>query len=198
MRKTNNKIEKIGIDLTYQKIKDSSLIILVVDTNNYNTKDLVKQLIDLKKYKKKIILTFNKYDLIEQNIDNIELLNSKFLCHLENLKNDELNLNNINMINISSKTGYNISKLKNLIYEINIDKNFSKYIIINNSRHYYNFKKSLNALLNTKKAIHNKLTTELLIQEIKIAITSLGEITGEEITNEDILDSIFTKFCIGK
>ena len=75
--------------------------------------------------------------------------------------------------------------------------NLNDSIIISNQRHFESLNNTLNSVKKIQKSISKNISGELVSQDIKIALYHLGEITGE-INNEDLLDSIFRDFCIGK
>ena len=83
-----------------------------------------------------------------------------------------------------------------LLRSVNIANTGNK-AIVSNIRHYESLSKTLSAIENITAGLKDQLPTDLLSTDIRSALHFLGEITGE-ITNEDILGSIFSKFCIGK
>ena len=91
-----------------------------------------------------------------------------------------------------------VLKLKKLIENyINLNLIREESSIMINERHYQLLKKVKNSLINVKNNIKNKSNTDLLAMDVKYALNYLGEITGE-ITNDEILGNIFSRFCIGK
>ncbi len=82
--------------------------------------------------------------------------------------------------------------------KIHIDKVKSGDVIVTNIRHYQNLIKARVALEDVMKGIDEKITNDFLALEIRTALSALSEITGQEITTEDLLENIFSKFCIGK
>lgn len=174
---TKDYIEKLGIKKTYSKINKSDLILYVFD--DLNEKFILKKVKSLQeKYpKKKIFIIINKYDLIKKKIK-------------------EFNYKKI--FKISAKYGYGVN---NLLSEITF---FSKKItslkentiVITQTRHYESFKKAIFYLYKVKKNLYS-ISPEFLSIDIRTALDYLGKVTGE-ITNEDILSNIFSKFCIGK
>ncbi|WP_259289002.1 tRNA uridine-5-carboxymethylaminomethyl(34) synthesis GTPase MnmE [Candidatus Karelsulcia muelleri] len=174
---TKDYIEKLGIKKTYNKINKSDLILYVFD--DLNEKFIFKEVKSLQeKYpKKKILIIINKYDLIKKKIKPI---------------------NYKKIFKISAKYGYGVN---NLLSEITF---FSKKmtslkertIVITQTRHYEYFKKAIFYLYKVKKNLYS-ISPEFLSIDIRTALDYLGKVTGE-VTNEDILSNIFSKFCIGK
>jgi tRNA modification GTPase len=180
LRQTNNEIEKIGIAKTYNKINQSAFVLYLFDKMNINTKNLNDEIIKIRHKASEgvnIIILANKSDLNNKKID---------------LSNSE------HIINISAKTGDGIEKVLNyIIAEIEKWKDFSDDIIITNQRHFQSLTNVLSSTKEVENGIKSNLSGEFLAIDIKKCLQSLGEITGE-ITNENLLDSIFRDFCIGK
>jgi len=183
IRSTDDEIESIGIERTFKKMKESEIVIFLIDYSNLDSKKInfYKEYlneIEEKFTSAKLITVFNKND-IKTDISTSEL--EKF-----------------NPIQISAKENINIDGLKNEI--INYVNNLTSQIdnsTISNSRHYDLLNKTYEEIHKVKKSIGNKISSDLLAIDIKQAIYYLGELTGE-ISNDEILGNIFSKFCIGK
>ncbi len=178
IRSSNDKIEKIGIDKTFDKIEKSSLVIYLFDIRD----SLIKVKADIKKlqdlYKKQIFIPVaNKFDLIKFNDKNFSL-------------ND--------LVIISAKDERNIDLLKSkLTSKIKLDLSESDDFIVSNARHLESLNNSLKHIFAIKEGIKNKVFGEFLAMDLREALNYIGQITGE-ITNDTLLDSIFKDFCIGK
>lgn len=177
IRDTEDIVEKIGVEKSKEKIEEADLIILMLDiSRDIDEEDRI--IIDKIKDKKYIVL-LNKVDLdrvITQDIIN--------------------NLNN--KIRISAKTGKGIDDLKKEIKQLFFNgKISSESLIISNSRH----KQALYRALENCDIALNKVKANEYLDLISIYITSamkaLGEITGDEL-EEDLLNKIFSEFCVGK
>ena len=179
IRKTDDKIEKIGIEKALNQIEKASLILYVFDLNKTNVDALERELNNDLFNKKHIIYIGNKGDLkVSKEVD----------LYFSNKKLKKISANNNNDIN----------KLKNHINNY-ITKNLvsSDSSIMINERHYASLTNVNTSINNVKKNLKNKSNIDLLALDIKYALNHLGEITGE-ISNEEILGNIFSKFCIGK
>ena len=179
IRKTDDKIEKIGIEKALNQIEKAALILYVFDLNKTNVASLERELNNDLFNKKHIIYIGNKGDLkISEEVD----------LYFSNKKLKKISANNNNDIN----------KLKNHINNY-ITKNLvsSDSSIMINERHYASLTNVNTSINNVKKNLKNKSNIDLLALDIKYALNHLGEITGE-ISNEEILGNIFSKFCIGK
>ena len=178
IRSSNDKIEKIGIDKTFDKIEKSSLVIYLFDIRD----SLIKVKADIKKlqdlYKEQIFIPVaNKFDLIKLNDKNFSL-------------ND--------LVIISAKDERNIDLLKSkLTSKIKLDLSESDDFIVSNARHLESLNNSLKHIFAIKEGIKNKVFGEFLAMDLREALNYIGQITGE-ITNDTLLDSIFKDFCIGK
>lgn len=181
IRKTKSTIEKIGVNRSLKHINEAELVLLVLDGNRRLEK------IDLeiiKKIERKItICCINKVDL-KQNLEMERIrkyFNEKFI------------------IKISALKGIGIRRLENKIKGLimdNGDINLEEKIIIN-SRH-KNILKEVSSLLdNAEVAMKGKMSEEFPSYDLKTAYGLLGEIIGET-TTDNILDKIFSQFCIGK
>ncbi len=178
IRKTSDDIEKIGISRTMSSIKKSEIILFLIDSTSPK-KSINNQIHEVyklkKKYKqKKIIIVFTKID-IENN------LNDKF---------------KIEEISINAKDQKDIFKIKNKILE-NLNTEYTNQLTITNTRHYSALSHARKEIHEVQKGLKKTIPMDLLSVDLKQAIYHLGEITGE-VTNDEILSNIFSKFCIGK
>ena len=179
LRKTSDKIEKIGINKALKKSKEASIILYIIDLNDTNLDSVESELKTKYLNNKNVIIVGNKSDL-KVDDEVVNYFSSK---------------NHFTMSGINEK---DIHKLNDLISDF-ISKNLIREdsSIMINERHYNCLNKVKESIENVKKNIANKSNTDLLAMDIKYALNHLGEITGE-ITNDEILGNIFSKFCIGK
>ena len=178
IRKTDDEIEKIGISRTLESIDKSEIILYLIDSTTCD-KDIGVETDELNKLKKKyeeksIILIFTKADLVKKQIKRSEL----------------------NPILINTKEQKDVNFLKNKIIE-NLNQNFSNKLIITNSRHYSALSLAKKEINNVKEGLKNNIPSDLLTVDLKQVLYHLGEVTGE-VTNDEVLSNIFSRFCIGK
>ena len=179
IRETEDKIEKIGIKKALKQIDNASLILYIIDLNNTDSKSLNSEINSKFLKNKNVIYVGNKADLnIEKDIINLFKKNN-FLMISAN--------NSIELIKLKDKIDLFITK--NLVNE--------ESSIMINERHFSSLTNVNESIINVKKNLNNKSNTDLLALDIKYALNHLGEITGE-VTNDEILGNIFSKFCIGK
>lgn len=179
IRNTEDRVEKIGVERSKQKIDQSNLVIFMIDASrDLNQEDI--EIIDYIKNKKYIII-LNKSDL--GNRINLNLINS---------------LNSSCIINMSLKTGYGLESLKSSIKklffngEVKIDD-----LTITNMRHKEALIKAKNGCMDALGALENTSAIDLASIDLRNAWSSLGRITGDTL-EEDIINKIFSKFCLGK
>ena len=179
LRNTIDTIEKIGIEKALKKTKEASIILYIIDLNSSNINSIKSELKSKFLKDKNIFIIGNKADLkVKDNVKTY--FKSKKHLIISGIKEN------------------NIIKLKKLI-ERYINQNLirEESSIMINERHYQLLKKVKDSLLNVKNNIKNKSNTDLLAMDVKYTLNHLGEITGE-ITNDEILGNIFSRFCIGK
>jgi tRNA modification GTPase len=179
IRKSNDIVEKIGINKSYETINKSDLILLLFDNNKEINEEEIELINNLNNKKEKVIIIINKIDL-ESKID-------------ENYFKD------FDVVKISIKDNNNIEKLKTKIKQkfelenINIDD----FTYVSNAREIALLKKGLNIINNIKNAINNNVLIDMIEIDIKDLYDTLGEITGE-VYKEELLDEMFKRFCLGK
>ena len=181
IRKTSDKIEEIGVKKALDIAKDAELVLVILD----NSKDLTeedKEILKLAESKNSIIL-LNKVDLKENNLENSQ----------------ELNKLNKKIIKISAKNGNGIEELYNEIENMFQIKNLETdgEIIITNIRHKNQIEYAINNIDEAMNAVKNNLPIDIISISIKQTLEDLGKITGENVS-EDIINEIFSKFCLGK
>jgi len=174
IRKTNDKIENLGIDRTISHAKKSSIIIYLLDASE-NIENQINNINKLdKEDQDKVIRVINKIDLnnLKSKIDDCIFISAKENIGIEELKNKIFDYTNINAL----------------------DNNNT---IVTNQRHYEQLKNTLNELEIVIEGLNNGLSSDLLAINIKQSLFHLGLITGE-VSTDDLLSNIFGRFCIGK
>lgn len=185
IRNTRNKIESLGIKKTFEKINRASIILYLFDISEpfENIKSKIK---DLKlKNEQKLIILLNKIDKIGSD---------KFIRLYDKKRIDK----KVPVILISAKQNIQIDMVIQFLIKSVQKSNFrNNDLIITNIRHYDALKNAFDAGIRVTKGLKLKLTNDLLAQDIREMLYYIGTITGE-ITNNEILNSIFKNFCIGK
>ena len=181
IRDTLDLVEKIGVDRAKETVKQADLIIAIFDVSRELSEE-DHQIIELIKDKKTIIL-LNKKDLPNQYDEHL-------------FKNY---IKDIEIINTSIISGVGIQELeasiRNMFYSGEVEINSD--IVINNMRHKNQLEKALNSISSFIRDLRSMVPLDCLEVDLKNCWEALGEISGESI-GEDILDRIFSEFCIGK
>lgn len=185
IRETKDAIENIGIERTFQKINEASIILWMVDSTSEpsHIEDMAEKILPLTS-DKKIILLFNKVDI----------LTSKELHQLQDMLKDKIE----HRIFISAQRALGTNELEDkLIKMANIPQIGEQDVIVTNMRHFEALNNALIAIQRVSSGLTNNIPSDFLAQDIRECMHYLGEITGQ-ISTDEILGNIFGKFCIGK
>ncbi|MDU5806506.1 MAG: tRNA uridine-5-carboxymethylaminomethyl(34) synthesis GTPase MnmE [Peptoniphilus harei] len=180
IRETDDEVEKIGVNIAREKLKEADLVIAIFDISRDFDKD-DEEILNLIKDKKHITI-LNKDDL-DQKISDEEI--EKYF------KDDYLRL--------SVMENESVKKIENLIIDLFFDGELqiSSDSILSNIRHINALKEAKKALLEVNESLKEKVFLDLIEVDLENVIGHISEITGT-ITTEDILDRVFSDFCIGK
>ncbi|MDW3210423.1 MAG: tRNA uridine-5-carboxymethylaminomethyl(34) synthesis GTPase MnmE [Reichenbachiella sp.] len=178
LRETKDQIEAIGVERAEQKMQEASLIMYLFDLSTESL-DTIRSTEEMLMEKgKPYILVGNKLDKIGEEETSLK--------------------SNEHYVSISAKSKTGVDQLKELIWNKSQMDNFQPgNVVVTNSRHYQSLVNTQNSLHDVLRGIDNQITNDFLAQDIRHALHFLGEITGE-ITTDDLLANIFSKFCIGK
>lgn len=176
IRSTQSKLERMGIERSIQAAERAKIILLLTESNqpfpdiDFRDDQIVMQVI-------------NKCDMT--------LPSSSYLYHRQP---------DSRLFHISAANGDGLDLLRNaLVKEVSLPTNLDDtHAIVTNVRHYNALKQALKALRRAKKAFADQTPTDLVAEDLRGCLHHLGEITGSEITSEDVLHNIFANFCIGK
>lgn len=185
IRETNDTIESLGIERSFQKMDKANIILWVIDSTSTNahTLELSKTILP-KTEAKQLIILFNKTDKLSAE----ELKTKKEL--LKELASPRLYL--------SARSEQDVDRLREeLVQASNLPDQADNDIIITNIRHYEALTNARSAINRVCEGLANNISGDFLSQDIRECIHYLGEITGQ-ITSQDVLKNIFSKFCIGK
>ncbi len=191
IRDTKEKIESIGIELTFSQIDKAQIVLLLVDATQptetvVNTIQKVEERI--KGTRKKLLVLLNKVDQISTEDEVVEI--EKAIRQVT-YSEDEL-------LRISAKQGTNIDKLTStLLNSVNYSPLDQNEIMVTNARHYEALKHAYDALQRAREGMESDLSSDLFVMDVRQVIHYLGEITGE-ITTDEVLGNIFKHFCVGK
>lgn len=177
IRETMDIVEAKGVERTLEKMKQARLIVYLVDPAQ-SVEDIQKQAAELQEINIPYILLVNKEDLLlQQQKEQLTALDAYF-------------------ISAQQKTG--VEELKNqLIEKVSLHNIDTSDVLVSNIRHVEALQKTEEALNRVLDHLDSDITSDFLSMDIKQALHFLGEITGA-VTTDDLLDNIFSKFCIGK
>jgi len=180
LRETTDTIEAIGVSRTQEKMRTASLILYLFDLSDTDLVEVHRDLNKLDNLGVPYLKVGNKLDRAKENIVN------------------ELQGKYPDMLFISAGNKENLELLKARILElVNLDKFRTGNTVVTNVRHYDSLTKTRESLLEVLGGLDQLVTNDFLAMDIRRALHYLGEITGE-VTTDDLLANIFSKFCIGK
>jgi len=178
LRETQDVIEAIGVERTHDRMKKASLIIYLFDLSNTTLEDIQDEIKGLEALGIPYVKAGNKVDKAEPVL-------------LKKLGRD-------GFIFISASNNINIQQLKDkLLSYFHVNTVKSGDVLVTNLRHYHNLVQTNEALDRVLKGMSEGITGDFLAMDIRQSLHYLGEITGQ-ITTDDLLENIFSKFCIGK
>ena len=178
LRKTKNKIEQMGIQRTQMAINKALIVLWIIDKQP--TKGEIQKMHELSSGKKLIIVQ-NKIDVSDPIDSN---------CFLPYA---------VNLIHFSAKQNKNTDVIENAIFNAAGIGNYKdNEIIVSNARHYDVLTKANVSIKEVINGLQHKLSGDLIAEDLRKTIDILSEITGEQITSDEVLSNIFKHFCVGK
>uniref|UniRef100_A0A451DET5 tRNA modification GTPase MnmE n=1 Tax=Buchnera aphidicola (Cinara pseudotsugae) TaxID=2518978 RepID=A0A451DET5_9GAMM len=181
LRKSHDVIENIGIQLAEKSIRSCNHIFFVLDVlhNQKKNNEVILKSIKNLHINQTITFIFNKIDLIKQK-SRLEIIHKKFQC-----------------VYLSVRKQLGLNRLKKIINAILYTKNNVESVFLARRRHILELEKSLKYLIEGKKDWYIRNNIELLSENIRLSMNCLLSITGH-FSNDDLLNKIFSNFCIGK
>ena len=177
IRVTQDTIEAIGVERTHEKMKQAKLILYLVSPDQPK-KAIEEQLVGLEAANIPFLTLLNKADVLTEN--------------------QETALGDISFLPLSAREKTGIEELKIAILEkVQLHHIAADEVLISNTRHLEALQKTESALTNVLQHLDSSVTSDFISSDIKQALHYLGEITGL-VTTDDLLENIFSKFCIGK
>ena len=206
LRETSEIVEKIGIERTFKKISEASIVLGMIDlTRDFDSTDeTIREILDKVDFQtQKLVLLLNKTDICEVNKNVITINN--IVSRIEN-KGLKAALSNytpndaqtVPILPISAKTRTGIEELRSILASSQRDLLAdSDTTLVTNQRHLQALTDTRTSLLRLRQGLASGLPTDLAAQDIREAIYHLGSIVGE-ISTDEVLGNIFRNFCIGK
>ena len=203
LRETSEVIEKIGIERTFKKISEASVVLGMVDLTRDDEENftMIREIIGKVDLSTQILIfLLNKSDV---SLDNKNVFLKNFIVSLiDNSIVDPIGErctdDKVNILTISAKTGQGIDEVRHILAES--QKNLignTEETLVTNQRHAQALAEARTSLLRVREGLASGLPTDLAAQDIREAIYHIGSIVGE-ISTDEVLGNIFRNFCIGK
>lgn len=197
IRKTDDIVENIGIERTFQKMEEAKIVIWLLDDQPSASEiEEMKQ----KNQGKKLLVVFNKMDKLE----NDKLAFDKFThsCGSDSSEPEASEGESSEAespLFISARTGENVSSLEQaLVRAADIPESTENDVIITSARHYEALLRAHNSLSRVLESMEMGMSGDIIAEDLKMVLEELGEITGGQISSQETLNNIFKHFCIGK
>ena len=188
IRETSDAIETIGLERSFQKLDQASIVLWVVDSTEAKAQiDTLKDKVIPRCEGKKLILVMNKCDVTP----NHDIVAKENIC----LGEDDC----METISISAKNRKGIAELQKLLVRAAaLPEVTQNDVVVSNVRHYEALSHALEAIHRVQDGMAMGLSGDLVSQDLRECLFHLAEIVGGEITNDEVLGNIFRNFCIGK
>jgi tRNA modification GTPase len=182
LRKSEDTIEQIGVERSLAKMQQAEVVIYVMDPTQQDKQAAEDAMALLPETEAKKLIVMNKVDCVDGNT----------------LRELSWGGEVVELVSISAKGGEGIDALKQYLYAMVIgDGQEQEGIIVSNLRHVDSLQQTAYFMEQVELGLESNLPSDLIAHQLRHALHHLGMITGH-ITNEDLLDTIFSKFCIGK
>ena len=203
IRETSETVEKIGIERTFKKISEASVVLGMIDlTRDFeSTCETIRSIVEAVDFgAQKVVFLLNKTDISEVNKNvSIENYIVSQIKNKEVISDDICNaFAKVEILQISAKTGYGLPDLRSILAQSQHNLlGDSDTTLVTNQRHAQALTDARTSLLRVREGLAAGLPTDLAAQDIREAIYHLGSIVGE-ISTDEVLGNIFRNFCIGK
>lgn len=197
IRKTDDVVENIGIERTFQKMEEAKIVIWLLDEQPSASE--IEEM-KLKNQGKKLLVVFNKMDKLE----NDKLAFDKFThsCGSDSSESEASEGDSSEPkapLFISARTGENVSSLEQaLVRAADIPEITENDVIITSARHYEALLRAHDSLSRVLESMEMGMSGDIIAEDLKMVLEELGEITGGQISSQETLNNIFKHFCIGK
>lgn len=185
IRITEDVLESKGIERSFQKLKDASIVLYLADINKPH-REIAQDVKNIEfSAEQDVIVLLNKSDQFESN------------CSAYDVEEAVSVLTNYTALEMSAATKRNLDKLKTLLVDTIENRKIQTDIQVSNARHLNALQIAQESLQKVESGLKHNVSGEFISIDARIALDALGSITGK-ITNEDVLSSVFSRFCIGK
>ena len=191
IRKTDDVVENIGIERTFQKMEEAKIVIWLLDA--LPTEAEIEDMKE-KNQGKKLLMVFNKID--EISFDKAVLPSDE---NSQTSSSVSLSDENVSILNISARTGENVSDLEQaLVRAADIPEITENDVIVTSARHYEALLRADESLSRVLESMDMGMSGDIIAEDLKMVLEELGEITGGQISSQETLHNIFKHFCVGK
>ena len=196
IRETSDTIESIGIERSFQKLDQASIVLWVIDSTEAETQiNALKDKVIPRCEGKKLILVMNKCDMVN-NAEQSDCLKEPSGATILTSADSGMNYE---MISIAAKQREGITELQKLLVKAAaLPEVTQNDVVVSNVRHYEALSHALEAIHRVQEGMSIGLSGDLVSQDLRECLFHLAEIVGGEITNDEVLGNIFKNFCIGK
>ena len=200
IRETSDTIESIGIERSFQKLDQASIVLWVIDSTEAETQiNALKDKVIPRCEGKTLILVMNKCDMVN-NAEQSDCLKEPSGATILNpaIASADSGMN-YEMISIAAKQREGITELQKLLVKAAaLPEVTQNDVVVSNVRHYEALSHALEAIHRVQEGMSIGLSGDLVSQDLRECLFHLAEIVGGEITNDEVLGNIFKNFCIGK
>lgn len=197
IRKTDDVVENIGIERTFQKMEEAKIVIWLLDEQPSASE--IEEM-KLKNQGKKLLVVFNKMDKLEN--DKLAFDKSTHSCGSDSSESEASEGDSSEPkapLFISARTGENVSSLEQaLVRAADIPEITENDVIITSARHYEALLRAHDSLSRVLESLEMGMSGDIIAEDLKMVLEELGEITGGQISSQETLNNIFKHFCIGK
>lgn len=197
IRKTDDVVENIGIERTFQKMEEAKIVIWLLDEQPSASE--IEEM-KLKNQGKKLLVVFNKMDKLEN--DKLAFDKSTHSCGSDSSESEASEGDSSEPkapLFISARTGENVSSLEQaLVRAADIPEITENDVIITSARHYEALLRAHDSLSRVLESMEMGMSGDIIAEDLKMVLEELGEITGGQISSQETLNNIFKHFCIGK
>ena len=200
IRETTDTIESLGIERSFQKLDQASIVLWVIDSTEAKVQiDALKDKVIPRCEGKKLILVMNKCDIANDATRSECLKDLPGATIINPVSISEGSGMNYEIISIAAKQRKGIAELQKLLIKAAaLPEVTQNDVVVSNVRHYEALSHALEAIHRVQDGMSIGLSGDLVSQDLRECLFHLAEIVGGEITNDEVLGNIFRNFCIGK
>ncbi|MBR1991636.1 MAG: tRNA uridine-5-carboxymethylaminomethyl(34) synthesis GTPase MnmE [Bacteroidales bacterium] len=183
IRTSEDEIENFGIERTFKAVENADIVLYLIDINATTIDDVEAEMTFIRQ---KINLEEKKILLVANKIDEMETLPRQFS-----------EWDKLETVFVSAKRKVNLESIGEMLLRYVEERNVSENTLLTNARHYDIMRQILQDIENIEQGFENQQPTDLIAVDVHLILDKLGRLTGS-ISDNDVLNTIFSRFCIGK